>query len=77
MTEIVDVAEAADKLDQLVDRALAGEDVVIARNGTLVIRLVPALTRKRKPFNSLAIFRARLAPCIQVIARSAALRSCS
>jgi len=48
MTEIVDVAEAADKLDQLVDRALAGEDVVIARNGTLVIRLVPA-EAKREP----------------------------
>ena len=41
MTEIVDVAEAEATLAQLIDRALAGEDVVIARNGTPLVRLVP------------------------------------
>ena len=33
--------EAKTKLSQLVERAEAGEDVVIARNGTPVARLVP------------------------------------
>jgi prevent-host-death family protein len=48
MPEIVDVAKAADKLDDLVNRALAGEDVVIARNGTPLVRLVP-VAEKREP----------------------------
>ena len=33
--------EAKTKLSQLVERAEAGEDIVIARNGTPVARLVP------------------------------------
>ena len=33
--------EAKTKLSQLVERAAAGEDIVIARNGTPVARLVP------------------------------------
>lgn len=33
--------EAKTKLSQLVARAESGEDVVIARNGTPVVRLVP------------------------------------
>ncbi len=33
--------EAKTKLSQLVERAQAGEDIVIARNGTPVARLVP------------------------------------
>jgi prevent-host-death family protein len=33
--------EAKSKLSQLVERAVAGEDVVIARNGKPVARLVP------------------------------------
>ena len=33
--------EAKTKLSQLVERAEAGEEIVIARNGTPVARLVP------------------------------------
>ncbi len=33
--------EAKTTLSQLVERAAAGEDIVIARNGTPVVRLVP------------------------------------
>jgi prevent-host-death family protein len=33
--------EAKTKLSQLVERAEAGEDIVIARNGEPVVRLVP------------------------------------
>ena len=36
--------EAKSKLSQLVARAQAGEDIVIARNGTPAVRLVPART---------------------------------
>ena len=37
----VGMHEAKTKLSQLVERADAGEDIVIARNGTPVARLVP------------------------------------
>jgi prevent-host-death family protein len=37
----VGMHEAKTKLSQLVERAEAGEDVVIARNGKAVARLVP------------------------------------
>ena len=33
--------EAKTRLSQLVERAEAGEEIVIARNGTPVVRLVP------------------------------------
>ena len=36
--------EAKTKLSQLVERAEAGEDIVIARNGNPVARLVPVAT---------------------------------
>jgi prevent-host-death family protein len=37
----VGMHEAKTKLSQLVERAEAGEDIIIARNGTPVARLVP------------------------------------
>ena len=36
--------EAKTKLSQLVERAESGEDIVIARNGTPAVRLVPVST---------------------------------
>jgi prevent-host-death family protein len=42
----VNVYEAKTRLSQLLDQALAGEDVIIARNGTPVVQLVPV---QRKP----------------------------
>jgi len=48
MTEIVNMHQAKSSLSRLVERALAGEDVVIARNGEPLVRLVP-LPRSREP----------------------------
>jgi prevent-host-death family protein len=41
----VGMHEAKTKLSKLVERAEAGEDVVIARNGKPVVRLVPVSRR--------------------------------
>lgn len=41
MSVRVDVAQAADELSDLIDRALAGETVVIERSGEPVAELVP------------------------------------
>jgi prevent-host-death family protein len=38
-----DVHEAASRLSELIDRALAGEDVVIVREGEPLVRLVPVV----------------------------------
>jgi prevent-host-death family protein len=39
--EITNIHQAKSQLSKLVERALAGEDVIIARAGTPVVRLVP------------------------------------
>lgn len=41
------VPDATAQLAQLIDRALAGEDVVIARGGQPLIRLVPVTTETK------------------------------
>lgn len=41
MTETVNVYEAKTHLSRLLDRVLAGEEIVIGRAGTPVARLVP------------------------------------
>jgi prevent-host-death family protein len=50
MTSQVNVAEAKAKLSELLDRALAGEEIVIARAGKPLARLVPVnnLAPRRK-----------------------------
>ena len=48
MSEIVNMHEAKTTLSRLVERALAGEDVVIARNGRPLVRLVP-VAKNREP----------------------------
>lgn len=49
MADPVNMHEAKTELSRLVERALAGEDVVIARAGVPVVRLVPvAQTGKRQ-----------------------------
>jgi prevent-host-death family protein len=46
----VNIAEAKAKLSELLDRALAGEEIVIARAGKPLARLVPTRpTKRRKP----------------------------
>ena len=44
----VNLAEAKAKLSFLLDRALAGEEVVIARAGKPVARLVPMASRAKR-----------------------------
>jgi prevent-host-death family protein len=41
MAEIVNMHQAKTSLSRLVERALAGEEVVIARNGEPLMKLVP------------------------------------
>jgi prevent-host-death family protein len=48
VAEIVNMHQAKSSLSRLVERALAGEEVVIARNGELLVRLVP-IRKERKP----------------------------
>lgn len=45
MTTQVNVAEAKATLSDLVERAVGGEDIVIARSGKPRVRLVPVLER--------------------------------
>ena len=48
MAEIVNMHQAKSSLSRLVERALAGEEVVIARNGRPLVRLVP-VQKKHRP----------------------------
>jgi prevent-host-death family protein len=41
MAEIVNMHQAKSTLSRLVERALAGEEIVIARNGKPLVRLAP------------------------------------
>lgn len=41
MAELVNMHEAKSTLSRLVERALAGEEIVIARNGKPLVRLTP------------------------------------
>ncbi len=41
---IINVEQAKEQLDSLIDRSTAGEDICITRNGRLVARVVPAHT---------------------------------
>jgi prevent-host-death family protein len=47
MAETVNMHEAKTSLSRLVERALAGEEIVIARNGKPLVKLVPVATEKR------------------------------
>ncbi|MDX2193853.1 MAG: type II toxin-antitoxin system prevent-host-death family antitoxin [Gemmatimonadales bacterium] len=41
MTDFINIYDAKTQLSQLVDKALAGEEVVIARHGRPLVKLVP------------------------------------
>ena len=60
MTQI-GMHEAKTKLSQLVERAEAGEEIVIARNGTPVARLIPVVSA-----NGLAAVHGALRGRIQI-----------
>jgi prevent-host-death family protein len=48
MAVIVNMHQAKSSLSRLVERALAGEEVVISRNGEPLVKLVPT-SKPRKP----------------------------
>lgn len=48
MSKPVNIYDAKTRLSELVDRAAAGEEIVIARAGKPVARLVPLRVRERK-----------------------------
>jgi prevent-host-death family protein len=57
MNQIVSLYDAKTRLSALVDRAAAGEEIVIAKNGVPCARLVPIQQRgdPRKPANAMQI----------------------
>lgn len=59
MPPFVTLSEAKTHLSALLDRAAAGEEVIIARNGVPLARLVPlaAHGEARKPANTMRIRR--------------------
>jgi prevent-host-death family protein len=59
MPQFVTLYEAKTHLSSLVDRAAAGEEIVIAKNGVPQARLVPLAVRgeARKPANAMRIRR--------------------
>jgi prevent-host-death family protein len=48
VSEIVNMHQAKSSLSRLVERALAGEEIVIARNGEPLVKLVP-VSKEQKP----------------------------
>jgi prevent-host-death family protein len=48
MGDVINMHAAKTNLSRLVERALAGEDVIIGRNGTPLVRLVP-VPKKAEP----------------------------
>jgi prevent-host-death family protein len=48
MSEIVNMHQAKTTLSRLVERALAGEDIVIARNGEPLVKLVPVANESKR-----------------------------
>jgi prevent-host-death family protein len=48
MTHVFNLTEAEDQLSSLVDRAMAGEETIIAKNGKPVAKLVPLQVEKKE-----------------------------
>ena len=46
---VINIYEAKTHLSRLVERAEAGEEIIIARNGKPAARLVPLATEKKAP----------------------------
>lgn len=50
MSTTVNIAEAKARLSALIDRAAAGEEIIIAKAGKPVARLAPLAERSPRPF---------------------------
>jgi len=59
MTKVFNLSEAKDQLSSLVERAASGEEIVIAKHGKPLVKLVslPAAKKQkpRKPSNALGL----------------------
>jgi len=57
MTDFVSLYEAKTHLSSLVDRAAAGEEIVITKNGVALAKLVaaPSRRKKRRATNALGV----------------------
>jgi len=65
MTELVNLYDAKTQLSRLIDRAAAGEDILIGRAGKPIVRLVPvedASPRQPGLLKGLAVPDALFAP---------------
>lgn len=49
MAKPINIYDAKTRLSELVERVAAGEEIVIAKSGKPVARLVPIRVRERKP----------------------------
>jgi len=51
MSHVVNIYEAKTKLSQLIERVIAGEEIIIAKAGKPLVKLVPVARRakRRKP----------------------------
>ena len=49
MTHVFNLTEAEDQLSSLVDRAASGEEIVIAKHGKPLAKLVPVPAAKKGP----------------------------
>jgi prevent-host-death family protein len=49
MTKVFNLSEAKDQLSSLVDRAASGEEIVIAKHGKPLAKLVPVPAAKKGP----------------------------
>ena len=58
MRKSINIYEAKTRLSQLIDRAAEGEEIVIARNGRPVARLVP--WKKEQPKRKAGRLRGRI-----------------
>jgi prevent-host-death family protein len=58
--QVFNIHEAKTHLSRLIERVAAGEEIVIARNGKPVARLVPVTAEPRRP--GLLKGRIRIAP---------------
>ena len=62
MADIVNMHKAKTTLSRLVERALAGEEVIIARDGTPLVRLVPVPQKPEKRVPGRSKGRIRVSP---------------
>jgi prevent-host-death family protein len=62
MAVIVNIHQAKTELSKLLERALAGEEVIIAKAGKPIVKLTPIQPRKKRRLAGLAAGKVWIAP---------------